>query len=118
MPPTVREESPEALAWAFHETLLEVLRRLNRAAERRDGIEGMEYVEIERSMRDFWTIRSGEENHLERAVVLLVENGLVGQDEEPKYAWDRRRVLGERYNITALGKSYLLRAISDSERIP
>lgn len=111
-------ESPEAVAWAFHETLLEVLRRLNQAAERRDGIEGMEFVELERAMRDFWTLRSGEESHLERAVGLLLENGLVGEESEPKYAWDRRRVLGERYAITALGKSYLLRAISDSERIP
>lgn len=114
----VREESPEQVAWAFHETLIEVLRRLNQAAERRDGVEGMEFVELERAMRDFWTVRSGEESHLERAVVLLVENGLVGQENDPKYAWDRRRVLGERYAITPLGKSYLLRSISDSERIP
>jgi hypothetical protein len=113
---TVRTESPEAVAWSFHETLLEVLRRLNQASERRSEVDGMEFVELERAMRDFWTIRPGDE-HLENAVRLLTENGLVGQDAEPKYAWDRRRVLGERYRITSLGKAYLLRSISDSERI-
>lgn len=112
----VRPEPPEAVAWAFHETLLEVLRRLNQAAERRAEVDGMEYIELERAMRDFWSIRAGD-NHLESAVQLLLENGLVGEDDVPKYAWDRRRVIGERYRITALGKAYLMRSISDSERI-
>ncbi|MCI4317860.1 MAG: hypothetical protein L3J96_04915 [Thermoplasmata archaeon] len=112
----MRAEPPEAVAWAFHETLLEVLRRLNQAAERRAEVDGMEYVELERSMPDFWSIRDGE-NHLESAVRLLLENGLVGEDNVPKYAWDRRRMIGDRYCITPLGKAYLMRAISDSERI-
>ena len=77
----------------------------------------MEYIELQRAMHDFWSTRNGE-NHLENAVRLLIENGLVGQQQEPKYAWDRRRVLGERYCITPRGKAYLLRSISDSERIP
>jgi hypothetical protein len=112
----VRSESPEQIAWAFHETLLEVLRRLNQAAERRSEIDGMEFVELERSMRDYWTMRAGE-NQVDDALKLLVENGLVKERLEPRYAWDRRRVIGERFEITSLGKAYLLRAIEDSERI-
>jgi hypothetical protein len=112
----VRSESPEQIAWAFHETLLEVLRRLNQAAERRSEVDGLEFVELERTMRDFWTLRSGE-NQVDEAVKLLIENGLVREHLEPRYAWDRRRMLGERFEITSLGKSYLLRAIEDSERI-
>ena len=49
--------------------------------------------------------------------ITLVENGLVQEKVDPHYAWDRRRVIGERFEITSLGKSYLLRAIEDSERI-
>jgi hypothetical protein len=112
----VRRQRAEAVAWAFHETLLQLLRQLNRAAERRGELEGMELVELERSLDDFWT-RRGEEVPLRRALALLVENGLVAKDKEPVYAWDRRRTVGERYNITPLGKAYLLRTIAETERI-
>lgn len=109
-------ERPAEVALAFHETLLEVLKQLNRAAERRSDVDGLEYVELERAMQNFWTVRT-RENHLENAVQLLLENGLVGTEQAPAYAWDRRRTLGERYLITPLGKAYLLRSIGDSERI-
>lgn len=112
----MRTESPEQIAWAFHETLLEVLRRLNAAAERRTEIDGLEFTELERAMRDYWTMRSGE-NQVDGALKLLVENGLVREQADPRYAWDRRRVIRERFEITSLGKAYLLRAIQDSERI-
>lgn len=109
--------SPEEVAWAFHETLLEMLRRLNQAAERRsDDSQGMEYGELERAMAGFWTVFSGESD-LDRALQLLVENGLVTTSREPAWSWDRHRMLGERFEITALGKSYLLRQIEQTERI-
>jgi hypothetical protein len=110
-------ERPEDVAWAFHETLLEVLKLLNRAAERRSDIDGLEYIELERAMQNFWSVRA-RENHLENAVQLLLENGLVANDPQPVYAWDRRRTLGARYLITSLGKAYLLRSIGETERIP
>ena len=116
IPVPVESESPEQIAWAFHETLVQVLRHLNQAAERRGEVDGLEFVELERAMQDFWTYRSGGHS-LDGAVRLLVENGLVREQREPKYAWDRRRVLGARLEITSLGKSYLVRSIEDSERI-
>jgi hypothetical protein len=112
----VRSENPEAAAWAFHETLLEVLRRLNQSAERRGDIEGLEFVELERVLAKSWAVRVSDEQ-VESAVSLLMENGLVRSEAEPRYAWDRRRVLGERFAITPLGKAYLLRAIGETERI-
>ena len=108
--------SPEQVAWTFHQTLLEVLRRLNQAAERHGEIEGLEYPELERAMSRFWAV-DGDAAELGRAVELLRENGLVAIEDEPKYAWDRRRVLGDRYRVTSLGKAYLLRQISETERI-
>jgi hypothetical protein len=46
-----------------------------------------------------------------------LENGLIRERDDPEYAWDRRRTLGTRYTITALGKSYLVRQIAETERI-
>ena len=77
----------------------------------------MDLPELERRITEYWSHGSVEVS-LKRAMRLLVENGLVGRDEEPRYLWERHRVVGERYAITALGKSFLIRSISDSERIP
>jgi len=113
----VEPESPESLAWAFHQTLLEVLRRLNQAAERRLEADGLEFPELERTIARSGGIRfvDGELRH---AVRLLLDNGLIREELQPMYSWDRRRLLGERLTITPRGKSYLLRAIEDSGRIP
>ena len=109
-------ERPEERAWAFQETLLEVLRRLNQSAERAGDVEGLEFVEIERALHHFWAVEAGE-NDLPHAVRLLTENGLIRAEESPQYAWDRRRVVGERYLITSLGKAYLARSVTETERI-
>jgi hypothetical protein len=103
-------------AWAFHETIIEVLRRLNQASERRTEIDGMEFLELERSMARFWTVEFGEKRITE-ALNVLLQNGLAAQESAPAYAWDRRRVLGERFRITAEGKAYLLRQIRETDRI-
>jgi len=103
-------------AWAFHETVVEVLRRLNQACERRAEIEGMEFLELERSMARFWTVEFGE-GRITEALRVLLQNGLVAEESTPAYAWDRRRVLGERFRITAQGKAYLLRQIRETDRI-
>jgi hypothetical protein len=112
-------QSAEEIAYRFHETILEVLKRLNQAEEERSPpVQGLELVELERAMRWFWTQRYGDdEESAERALRLLMENGLVRERDDPQYAWDRRRTLGTRYTITALGKSYLVRQITETERI-
>jgi hypothetical protein len=115
----MRVLSPEEAAYRFHETLLEVLKRLNQAEEERGpGVQGMELIEIERRMRMFWTTHPGDDDDsAEAAVHLLLENGLVRERDDPQYAWDRRRTVGTRYTITTLGKSYLVRQIEETERI-
>jgi len=111
--------SAEEAAYRFHETILEVLKRLNQAEqERPPPVEGLELVEVERSMRAFWTQHPGEDDSAETALGLLLENGLVRENDEPEYAWDRRRTLGTRYTLTALGKAYLVRQLVETERIP
>jgi hypothetical protein len=111
--------SAEEAAYRFHETLLEVLKRLNQAEqERPPPLQGLELVDLERTMRGFWTQHPGDDDDsAESALRLLLENGLVRERDDPEYAWDRRRTLGTRYTITSLGKSYLVRQIEETERI-
>ena len=104
-------------AWVLHETLLEVLKRLNQAEERRGDVPELEYAELERAMSRFWATQVGETD-LPFALRLLLENGLIGAVEEPVYAWDRQRVVGERFHITTMGKSYLVRQLRETGRIP
>jgi DNA-binding PadR family transcriptional regulator len=112
----VSTPDPQQAAFAFHETLLEVLRLLNQSAERRAEVEGMERIELQRAMRNFWAFRAGETD-LERSLRLLMENGLVAENDHPQFAWDRGRVVRDRYAITALGKAYLVRQIEETGRI-
>ncbi len=107
---------PASSAWALHETLLEALRRLNQAEGRELDVPGLEYVELERAMRAFWAAQTGEVD-LDFALRLLLENGLIGQLDAPAYSWERRRLVGERFCITTLGKAYLVRQIAESDRI-
>lgn len=115
----MRALSAEEASYRFHETLLEVLKRLNQAEEERaPPVQGLELVEIERAMRAFWTLHPGDDDEsAEAALKLLLENGMVRERDDPQYAWDRRRTLGTRYTITTLGKSYLVRQLEETERI-
>jgi DNA-binding PadR family transcriptional regulator len=93
-----------------------ILRLLNQAAERRAEVDGMERVELERAMRNFWAFQAGESDFLQ-SLRLLAENGLISQTDRPQYAWDRGRILRKRYSITPLGKAYLVRQITETGRI-
>lgn len=108
--------TPSSPAWVMHETLTEILRRLNQANERGGVAPELEYAELERAMFRFWATEAGEVD-LAFALQLLLENGLVDTVNQPVYAWDRQRVVGERFRITTMGKSYLMRQIVESERI-
>ncbi len=107
---------PASSAWVLHETLSEVLRRLNQAHERGGDAPELEYAELERAMHAFWATQAGEVD-LAFALTLLLENGLVGAVQDPVYAWDRQRVIGERFFITTMGKAYLIRQIAETGRI-
>jgi hypothetical protein len=111
------EPSPEP--WVLHETLLELLRRLNQAHERAgdNDVEGLEVPEVKRVMAPFWSTQTHQVD-LEFALQLLVENGLARAEDAPAYSWDRDRVMGQRFLITTDGKAYLKRQILRSGRVP
>ncbi|MCI4367544.1 MAG: hypothetical protein L3K08_07320 [Thermoplasmata archaeon] len=108
--------TPREMAWTFHETLLQILRNLNQAAERRSEVDGLELMELERSMARFWTVEM-KEQQVQAALRVLMENRLVQEDSAPIYAWDRQRTVGDRFRITAEGKAYLFRQIDEKDRI-
>jgi len=112
----VHPVSPEEDAWTLHETFLEILRRLNQAAEEGIEVHGLEFTEMERLLDRFWTHRSAG-IQLDSALSLLVENGLVGTADDPAFSWVRNRTVGRRFQITPLGKSYLLRQLEETGRI-
>lgn len=113
---SVRPIAPDEAAWTLHETFLEILRRLNQAAEQGFELHGLEHAELERAMARFWSTHDADID-FDRALALLVENGLVGTADDPQYSWLRSRTVGRRYVVTALGKSYLLRQVEESGRI-
>lgn len=108
--------TPEDHALNLHETFLEILRRLNQAEAEGVDLSGMEAREIARAIerRD---PSVGELIPLDRAMGLLMENGLVGSVNDPTYSWVRSRTVGARFIITALGKAYLLRQLEENGRI-
>jgi hypothetical protein len=112
----VANETP-ALSWVLHDTLLQVLKRLNQATQRDEHIQELEFAELERAMARSGAAASWTNVDVSYALQLLLENGLAESVNQPVYAWDRQRVLGERFRITTLGKAYLMRQISESGRI-
>ena len=103
-------------AWTLHETFLEILRRLNQAAEEGFEIQGLELTELERVLANFWAVHH-DGIDLATALTLLAENGLVATLDDPTYSWVRNRTVGRRFIITPLGKRYLLRQLEESGRI-
>jgi hypothetical protein len=124
LPPRVRVSvaapaSPSPEPWVLHDTLLELLKRLNQSHNRAgdEGVDGLEFAEVQRAMSTFWSTRLHQVD-LTFALQLLVENGLVRAEDRPAYAWDRGRVLGQRFLITTNGKSYLQGALNVTGRVP
>jgi hypothetical protein len=108
--------APEVAALELHQALVEALKQLNRAELESEEGEGLEPTEL------LLLLRKGacpllSERELERAVETLVANRLAETTEDPRYAWDRGRLLGRRYTITTEGKEFLLRQIERPGRV-
>jgi len=103
-------------ATELHSELIEILRQLNRAQMEETQVEGLEVGELRRIMM------RGEYPHIttpqvSTAVEVLVGNGMAQQLTDVEYAWDRGRVVGERYTITTTGKAYLLETLRRTNRV-
>ncbi len=106
----------EGNALALRTTLVETLKQLNRAEREEEDGEGLEASEI------LFLLRKGpipalSEAELQHAIETLVANRMADPLDDPQYAWDRGRVLGRRYTITATGKEYLLGQLEKTGRV-
>ena len=107
--------SNEAAA-ELHETLLEILRQLNRAEMEEADVTGLEAGELYRVLGRGAYARLTAQN-VKMALGVLVENGFVRQLTDPEYAWDRGRVVGTRFAITTEGKGFLVEQLVRVNRV-
>jgi hypothetical protein len=109
-------DAPVIAAADLRDEMLEILRQLNRVEMEETNVEGLEIAEIH-SILHHGTLPHVTPPEVETAVGVLVGNGLARQLTELEYAWDRGRVVGERYSITTQGKAYLLETLRKTNRI-
>jgi hypothetical protein len=100
----------------LHRTLLETLKQLNRAEREEAEGEGLETDEL------LFLLRKGpspmlSEAELQHAIETLVANRMATALDDPQYAWDRGRIMGRRYVITATGKEYLVGQLDKVGRV-
>jgi hypothetical protein len=109
-------EAPESAAAEFKDELVEILRQLNRVEMEATDVEGLEVEELHH------VLSRGAYPHIttpevEEAVAVLVGNRLARALTDLEYAWDRGRVVGNRYAITTEGKAFLLERLQRVGRI-
>jgi hypothetical protein len=106
----------EGQAHEFHLELVEMLKLLNRSEEEHGLTDGLEREELLHLVA-----KAGFPNAtlrgVARALDVLTANGLARMMAEPVYAWDRGRVVGERYGITLDGKRMLLNELHRVGRV-
>jgi hypothetical protein len=107
---------PSEAAAELHETLVEILRQLNRAEMEEADVAGLEAGELYRVLARGAYSRLTVTD-LEKALGVLVGNGFARQLTDPEYAWDRGRVVGARFAITTEGKGFLLEQLARVNRV-
>ena len=106
----------EAQAREFHLEMVEVLKLLNRCEEEHGESDGLEHDEVVHLLG-----KAGFPNadlaETGRTLDVLLANGLARRLTTTAYAWDRGRVVGDRYAFTLDGKRLLLKEIVRVGRI-
>jgi hypothetical protein len=106
----------EEASQGLRRALVEILRQLNRDEMEEPDVPGLELDELRQLLarRSFPLVTRDE---TDRAVGLLVRNGLACELTEPRYAWTRGRTVQHRVTITAPGKAFLRQAIQRVGRV-
>jgi len=95
---------------------VEVLKQLNRSENEAGASSGLEVDELHHILgRGPLPFVTGLD--VERAVSVLVGNGLAQCLDEPAYSWERGRVVATRYAITTQGKAYLVSRLRRTGRV-
>jgi hypothetical protein len=107
---------PAVAAQELREEMLEILKQLNRVEAEEIEVEGLELQELHRCLRRVMHPRLTAPE-VQTAVNVLVGNGFARQLTDMVFAWDRGRLVGERFAITTAGKAYLLESLRRVNRI-
>ena len=95
---------------------MEVLKQLNRSENEAGETSGLEVDELHHILgRGSLPFVTGSD--VERAVNVLVGNGLARCLDAPEYSWERGRVVSTRYAITTEGKAYLVSRLRRTGRV-
>ncbi len=109
-------DTPEGQAREFHLEMVEVLKLLNRIEEeqgKQDGLEREELLHL-LAKAGFTTMTLDQ---VGETLDTLIGNGYARRLTDSEYAWDRGRVVGERFAITLDGKRLILRELEKVGRI-
>ncbi len=99
-----------------HFALVEVLKQLNRAEAEETGGDGLELGELLYLLQR-GSVPTASPEAIDRTLATLVENRMAAALDDPRYAWDRGRIVGRRYAITVEGKAFLAGQLERSGRI-
>ena len=93
-----------------------MLKVLNRVEEEHGTVEGLEREEVVHLLGKvgFPSVSLADAN---RTLEVLMANGLARCLTDSEYAWDRGRVVGERFTITLEGKRLLLKELERVGRV-
>ena len=108
--------SPLDRAAELGDELVEVLKLLNRSENEAGETSGLEVDELHHILgRGPMPFVTGPD--VERAVGVLVGNGLARCLDTPEYSWERGRVVATRYAITTQGKAFLVSRLRRTGRV-
>ncbi len=108
--------SPLEMAADLGDELVEVLRQLNRSENEAGSTSGLEVDELHHIIgRGPMPLVTPTD--IERAVGVLVGNGLARCLDTPEYSWERGRVVSTRYAITTEGKAFLVSRLRRTGRV-
>jgi hypothetical protein len=109
-------DTPEGQARELHLEMIEVLKLLNRVEEEQGTVEGLERDEVVHLLAKvgFPAVTIDD---VSRTLGVLIGNGLAREMSDSEYAWDRGRVVGERFAITLEGKRLLLKELEKVGRV-
>lgn len=109
--------SPADTALELRTEMIELLKQLNRAEMEEAGdLTGLEVEELVHLLGRGAVVRPTIEE-VETALRVLVGNRLALELDDPQYAWNRGRVISNRYAITTEGKQFLVRQLQRVGRI-
>ncbi|HEV2166821.1 MAG TPA: hypothetical protein VGS23_07615 [Thermoplasmata archaeon] len=103
----------------LREMLIDILRQLNSADTRHEGVEpeqALELLEVEGRL-EAQRIPRPKDTNVASAMGLLLRNKLVRVIAPGDYSWQRGRDTKPRYQITTEGKKFLVEALENPNRV-